>query len=99
MDLEGENALGTGVARSARQGSSRTNAETRTEEGARTLTDPRATFAHMARLFDAVRTRKPVIEDGRRGHHAAAVAPMVNESVRRRSPVSWDFDAGPLTAP
>jgi predicted dehydrogenase len=50
-----------------------------------------ATFAHMARFFDSVRTRKPPVEDGRRGHHAAAVAHMVNESIRRKAPVTWDF--------
>jgi hypothetical protein len=47
---------------------------------------------HVARFFEAVRTRKPAYEDGRRGHHAAAVAHMVNESVRRRAPVFWDFE-------
>jgi predicted dehydrogenase len=57
-----------------------------------------ATFAHMARFFDAVRTRTPVVEDGRRGHHAAAVAHMVNESIRRKAPVSWDFDRDVLKA-
>jgi hypothetical protein len=46
----------------------------------------------MARFFDSVRTRKPPVEDGRRGHHAAAVAHMVNESVKRKAPVTWDFE-------
>jgi predicted dehydrogenase len=50
-----------------------------------------STFTHMARFFDSVRTRKPPVEDGRRGHHAAAVAHMVNESIRRKAPVAWDF--------
>jgi predicted dehydrogenase len=53
---------------------------------------PDATFIHMGHFFEAVRTRKPVYEDGRRGHHNAAVAHMVNESVKRRAPVFWDFD-------
>jgi predicted dehydrogenase len=52
---------------------------------------PDSTFVHMARFFDSVRSRKPPVEDGRRGHHAAAVAHMVNESVKRKAPVSWDF--------
>jgi hypothetical protein len=39
-----------------------------------------------------VRTRKPTVEDGHAGHHAAAVAHMVNESIKRKAPVSWDFD-------
>jgi hypothetical protein len=51
---------------------------------------PDSTFIHMARFFDSVRTRKPSVEDGRRGHHAAAVAHMVNESVKRKAPVFWD---------
>ncbi len=53
---------------------------------------PDATFIHLSRFFDSVRTRKPSIEDGRAGHHAAAVAHMVNESIRRQAPVSWDFE-------
>ncbi len=53
---------------------------------------PDSTYIHMARFFDSVRTRKPSVEDGRRGHHAAAVAHMVNESVKRKAPVSWDFE-------
>ena len=39
-----------------------------------------------------MRTRKPSVEDGRTGHHAAAVAHMVNESIKRKAPVGWDFD-------
>ena len=53
---------------------------------------PDSTYTHMARFFDSVRTRKPSIEDGRTGHHAAAVAHMVNESIKRKAPVSWDFE-------
>jgi len=53
---------------------------------------PDATKIHMARFFDSVRTRKPSVEDGRIGHHAAAVAHMVNESMKRKAPVYWDFD-------
>ena len=53
---------------------------------------PDSTYIHMGRFFDSVRTRKPSVEDGRRGHHAAAVAHMVNESVKRKTPVAWDFE-------
>jgi predicted dehydrogenase len=53
---------------------------------------PDSTVLHMARFFDSVRTRKPSVQDGRAGHHAAAVAHMVNESIKRKAPVSWDFE-------
>jgi predicted dehydrogenase len=50
-----------------------------------------STFIHMARFFDAVRTRKAPLEDGSVGHHAAEVAHMVNESVRQGGAIEWDF--------
>ena len=53
---------------------------------------PDATVLHVARFIESIRTRKPSVEDGRAGHHAAAVAHMVNESIKRKAPVSWDFD-------
>jgi predicted dehydrogenase len=53
---------------------------------------PDSTYIHMGRFVESVRTRKPSVEDGRRGHHAAAVAHMVNESVKRKAPVAWDFE-------
>ncbi len=53
---------------------------------------PDSTVIHVARFFDSVRTRKPCVEDGRAGHHAAAVAHMVNESIKRKAPVAWDFE-------
>jgi predicted dehydrogenase len=53
---------------------------------------PDSTVLHVARFFDSVRTRKPSVQDGRTGHHAAAVAHMVNESIKRKTPVYWDFD-------
>jgi predicted dehydrogenase len=53
---------------------------------------PDSTVLHVARFFDSVRTRKPSVEDGRAGHHAAAVAHMVNESIKRKAPVYWDFE-------
>ena len=53
---------------------------------------PDSTVLHVARFFDSVRTRKPSVQDGRAGHHAAAVAHMVNESIKRKQPVHWDFE-------
>ena len=40
------------------------------------------TKVHLARFFESVRTRKAPVEDGERGHRAAAAAHLVNESVR-----------------
>ncbi len=53
---------------------------------------PDSTVTHVARFFESIRTHKPPVEDGRAGHHAAAVAHMVNESIKRRAPVAWDFE-------
>jgi predicted dehydrogenase len=53
---------------------------------------PDSTYVHVGRFFESVRARKPSIEDGRKGHHAAAVAHMVNESIKRKGPVAWDFE-------
>jgi predicted dehydrogenase len=58
--------------------------ETWSEQG------PGSTYIHMSRFFESVRTRKPSIQDARRGHHAAAVPHMVNESIKRQAPVYWD---------
>jgi len=51
---------------------------------------PDSTVIHMSRFIDSVRTRKPSIQDARRGHHATAVPHMVNESIKRKMPVYWD---------
>ena len=53
---------------------------------------PDSTVIHVARFFDSIRSHKPSVEDGRAGHHAAAVAHMVNESIKRKGPVAWDFE-------
>ena len=45
---------------------------------------------HLWTFFEAVRTRKPVVEDVVFGHHAALACHMANESYFRKSPVSWD---------
>jgi predicted dehydrogenase len=53
-----------------------------------------STFVHVARFFESVRQGKPVVQDGVMGHHAAAVAHMVNRSIRQRKPVDWNFATG-----
>ena len=45
---------------------------------------------HLANFFDAVRTRKPVVEDAVFGHNAALACHMANESYFRRNAVTWD---------
>jgi predicted dehydrogenase len=45
---------------------------------------------HLWTFFEAVRTRKPVVEDAVFGHHAALACHMANESYFRGSPVTWD---------
>jgi predicted dehydrogenase len=45
---------------------------------------------HLTTYFDAVRTRKPVVEDVVFGHYAALACHMANESYFRKSIVSWD---------
>jgi predicted dehydrogenase len=45
---------------------------------------------HLAVFFDAVRTRKPVVEDATFGHHAALACHMANESYFRKAAVTWD---------
>jgi predicted dehydrogenase len=59
---------------------------------------PDSTVIHVARFIDSVRTRKPSVQDGRIGHRAAAVAHMVNESIKRKAPVYWDFEKDVLKA-
>jgi predicted dehydrogenase len=53
---------------------------------------PDSTDVHMKHFVESVRTRKAPVEDGRVGHRAAAVAHMVNESIKRQGPVAWDFE-------
>ena len=48
------------------------------------------TTPHLANFFDAVRTRKPVVEDAVFGHHAALACHMANESYYRKATVRWD---------
>ena len=45
---------------------------------------------HLWRFFEAVRTRKPVVEDAMFGNHAALACHMANESYFRKSAVTFD---------
>ena len=48
------------------------------------------TQPHLWNYFEAVRTRKPVVEDVVFGHNAALACHMANEAYFRRTMVSWD---------
>jgi predicted dehydrogenase len=48
------------------------------------------TRVHLWTYFEAVRSRKPVVEDVVFGHNAALACHMANEAYARRSAVSWD---------
>lgn len=48
------------------------------------------TRPHLWNFFEAVRSRKPVVEDVVFGHHAALACHMANESYFRHAPVTWD---------
>jgi predicted dehydrogenase len=45
---------------------------------------------HLWNFFQAVRSRKPVVEDVVFGHHAALACHMANESYFRKTAVTWD---------
>ena len=45
---------------------------------------------HLWNFFEAVRSRKPVVEDAVFGHHAALACHMANESYFRKTAVYWD---------
>jgi len=51
---------------------------------------------HLWNFFQAVRTRKPVVEDAVFGHNAALACHMANESYFRKSAVSWDAGASTI---
>jgi len=46
--------------------------------------------AHMQNFFQAVKSRKPVVEDAVFGNHAAIACHMANESFFRKGPVTFD---------
>lgn len=45
---------------------------------------------HLWTFFEAVRSRKPVVEDAVFGHNAALACHMANESYFRKAAVTWD---------
>jgi predicted dehydrogenase len=45
---------------------------------------------HLWNFFQAVRSRKPVLQDSVFGHHAALACHLANESYFRKCPVRWD---------
>jgi predicted dehydrogenase len=51
---------------------------------------------HIWNFLEAVRTRKPVVQDVVFGHHAALACHMANESYFRKSPVYWDEGSGTI---
>jgi predicted dehydrogenase len=51
-----------------------------------------AMSVHLARFFDAIRSRTAPIEDAGFGHRAAAVAHLINQSIREKKPLEWDFE-------
>jgi len=53
---------------------------------------------HLARFFDAVRTRQPVVEDAVFGNHAALACHMANESYFRGGAVSFDAASGVISS-
>ena len=48
---------------------------------------------HLWTFFEAVRSRKPVVEDALFGHHAALACHMANESYFQQQAVQWDEKA------
>ena len=56
-----------------------------------------STRLHLQNFFDAVRARKPVVEDAVFGHHAALACHMANESYFRKSDVTWNERAKAIT--
>ena len=51
---------------------------------------------HLWNYFQAVRSRKPVVEDAVFGHHAALACHMANEAYFRRTIVTWDAASGQI---
>ena len=48
------------------------------------------TFDHFRNFFDAVRSRKPVMEDAVFGYRAAGPAVLTNASYFEEQPIGWD---------
>jgi hypothetical protein len=51
---------------------------------------------HLWKFFEAVRSRKPVVQDAVFGHHAALGCHLANESYFRGVPVYWDEGSGTI---
>jgi predicted dehydrogenase len=51
---------------------------------------------HLYKFFEAVRSRKPVVQDAIFGHNAALGCHMANESYYRKSSVYWDAGSGSI---
>jgi predicted dehydrogenase len=51
---------------------------------------------HVWKFLEAVRSRKPVLQDVVFGHNAALGCHLGNESYYRNSPVSWDAESGTI---
>jgi predicted dehydrogenase len=56
------------------------------------------TRVHLENFFNAVRTRKPVVEDEVFGHNAALACHMANESYFRGATVTWDAGSRTIKA-
>jgi hypothetical protein len=54
--------------------------------------------AHLANFIEAVRTRKPVVEDPSFGLRAAGPALLCNVSRREKRPITWDPEAMRVTS-
>jgi hypothetical protein len=50
-------------------------------------------YDHFANFFDAVRTRKPVVEDAVFGFRAAGAALLSNLSMEKGAVIGWDPEA------
>jgi predicted dehydrogenase len=51
---------------------------------------------HLWKFFEAVRSRKPVVQDMVFGNNAALACHMANESYYRKGPVYWDRASGTI---
>ena len=56
----------------------------------------RTTCLHLRNFFQAVKSRKPVVEDAVFGNHAALACHMANESYFRKRPVTFDASSGSI---
>ncbi len=51
---------------------------------------------HLLKFFEAVRSRKPVLQEAVFGHNAALGCHLANESYFRKAPVYWDAASGTI---